>query len=385
MAFCEKARVVARFPPQMGNHHLLGMRMQPECVVPGVRDGASLSPKPPVRIFVGSEPVQYRAERVFLWSIERVRDPGRVYEIYLMKELAGFDRRGWLTGFTNYRFAIPHFAGGSGRAIYNDADQIYLADPGELFDVDLGDHGFLALLDRDTSVMLIDCARMASVWTLEAAQRERRESMEAKARLVPGLWGWLDPAWHACDAEYVPNRSKLLHYTAIHMQPWQSFPQRHAYQQNPVAQVWFDLERTADAARYQVFSAARPSAQYKAFLAQVRMAGGRERENGLQELQSFAEPASSAKTPGLQDLIAATDTRTILAYGFGDEERGNGTPGGAPPQSSTPTITQYNRAFLSLTEQPTARFDGVVCTEVLEYLPDEDIPWVIDELFRRAV
>ena len=28
----------------------------------------------------------------------------------------------------------PHIAGGSGRAIYNDVDQVYLADPGELFD-----------------------------------------------------------------------------------------------------------------------------------------------------------------------------------------------------------------------------------------------------------
>ena len=114
----------------------------------GVREGVPPSPKPPVRIFLGTEPAQYRAERVFFWSIEQVRDPGRIYEIHLMKELVGFDRRGWLTGFTNYRFAIPHFAAGSGKAIYNDVDQVYLGDPGELFDVDLGEHGFLALSDR---------------------------------------------------------------------------------------------------------------------------------------------------------------------------------------------------------------------------------------------
>lgn len=254
----------------MRNHHLLGMRTQPECVVLGVRDGVAPSLKPPVRIFVGTEPAQYRAERVFFRSIAQVRDPSRVYEIYLMKELAGFDPRGWLTGFTNYRFAIPHFAGGAGRAIYDDVDQTYLADPGELFDIDLSGHGFLALLDRDTSVMLIDCARMVSVWTLEAAQRERRESMEARARRVPSLWGQLDPAWHARDEEYVPGRSKLLHYTAIHMQPWQPFPRRYAYQRNPAGQVWVDMEHAANAAGYQVFSVSYPSAQYKALLAQVR-------------------------------------------------------------------------------------------------------------------
>src|SRR5215831_13561547 len=145
MALLDRRRRLAHLLPFVGNALPPGARAQPECVVLGVRDGVTPSAKPPVRIFLGTELAQYRAERIFFWSIEQVRDPSRVYEIYLMKELAGFDRRGWLTGFTNYRFAISHFAGNSGRAIYNDVDQVYLADPGELFDSDLGGHGFLAL------------------------------------------------------------------------------------------------------------------------------------------------------------------------------------------------------------------------------------------------
>src|ERR1051325_7061249 len=177
MALLDRRSKLARLLPALGNASRGGTRAQPECVVLGVRDGVPATPKPPVRIFVGTEPVQYRAERVFFWSIEKVRDPGRIYEIHLMKDLVGFDRRGWLTGFTNYRFAIPHFAGASGKAIYNDVDQVYLGDPGELFDVDVGEHGFLALSDEDTSVMLIDCARMASISTIaeigRASCRER--------------------------------------------------------------------------------------------------------------------------------------------------------------------------------------------------------------------
>ena len=263
MALVEKTRRLAHLLPFVGNPRPPGTRSQPECVVLGVREGMSPSPKPPVRIFLGTELAQYHAERVFFWSVEQVRDPGRIYEIYLMKELVGFDRRGWLTGFTNYRFAIPHFTGGSGKAIYNDVDQVYLGDPGELFDSDLGEYGFFALSDQDTAVMLIDCARMASVWTLAAAQHQRRSFMEAKARTISGLYGRLDPVWHARDAEYIPNYSKLLHYTAIHMQPWQPIPHRYAYQRNPAGQVWFDLERAADAAAYQVFTSAHPSQQYK--------------------------------------------------------------------------------------------------------------------------
>ena len=103
---------------------------QPDCLVLEPEPGVPTSSRPPVRIFLGSEPAQERAERVFIWSVARHRDPGRRYEIHLMKELAGFDRRGWTTGFTNYRFAIPHFAGGRGKAIYNDTDQIYRSYPG---------------------------------------------------------------------------------------------------------------------------------------------------------------------------------------------------------------------------------------------------------------
>ena len=89
--------------------------------------GCSPESKTAGAYFLGTEPAQYRAERVFFWSIEQVRDPSRIYEIYLMKDLVGFDRRRWLTGFTNYRLAIPDFAGGFGRAIYNDVDQVYSA------------------------------------------------------------------------------------------------------------------------------------------------------------------------------------------------------------------------------------------------------------------
>jgi hypothetical protein len=30
------------------------------------------------------------------------------------------------------------------------------------------------------------------------------------------------------------------------------------------------------------------------------------------------------------------------------------------------------------------RYDGVICTDVVEHVADDDIPWLLDELFRRA-
>ena len=352
-----------------------GTRTQLERVVLGVREGVTPSEQPPVRIFVGTEPDQYRAERIFIWSIEQVRNPSRVYELYLMNDLAGFDRRGWLTGFTNYRFAIPHFTEGHGRAIYNDTDQIYLADPGELFDTALGNSGFLSMHDHDTSVMLIDCERMASVWTLEAAQQRRRKRLEAEARAVPGLWGQLDPHWNARDDEYDPKRSKLLHYTTIHAQPWQPFPQRFAYQHNPVGHVWFALEQAANEAGYQVFQAQRPSARYRALCTRLRDASTQPSPPTC-SMQTTRNDHSSDFQEHIEKLSTATQSHTLLDYSFGI--------GPSLTRSHDPLVSHYNPAFAAPTPSACEVADGVVCTDTLDFLPDEDVPWMLEELFRYA-
>ena len=169
---------------------------------------------------------------------------------------------GWTTGFTNYRFAIPHFAGGEGRAVYNDVDQIYLADPGDLFDLDLGGHGFLAVAPDDTSVMLLDCQKMAGTWSLERAQRASKPELLREALARPGVYGPLSGDWNARDGEYRPGLSKLLHFTTLHTQPWRPFPAQLVYQQHEHAELWHALEREADAAGFEPFTRARPSARF---------------------------------------------------------------------------------------------------------------------------
>jgi uncharacterized protein len=237
------------------------VRTAPECLVLAPRPGAPQSDRPPVRIFLGSEPAQWRAERVFVWSIERVRDPGRRYEIHVMKQLAGFSARGWTTGFTQYRFAIPSFLG-SGRAIYNDTDQIYLADPALLFDAELGACGYRSVAPDDTSVMLLDCDRMREHWTIERAQRESKRQLHGRARSAPGLWGPLDPSWNARDDEAIATDARVIHFTTLHTQPWRPFPERYAYQPNPVGAIWHSLEAEADAHGFLVRTREHPSDRY---------------------------------------------------------------------------------------------------------------------------
>jgi hypothetical protein len=319
---------------------------------------------PPVRIFVGTESGQHRAERVLVWSIEQVRDPARSYEIHLLRDLAGFDRRRWLTGFTNYRFAIPALAGARGRAIYNDVDQIYLADPAALFDLDLEGHGYLSIRPSDTSVMLIECERMARVWTPELVRTSRRKAIEARAAAMPGLWGALAPEWNARDEEYAAGHTRVLHYTTIHTQPWQPCPERFVYQPNPVGEVWLALERSADRAGYRLFGAERPSAAF------------RERCERLRAAPAAATP----EPPELAEALAEARAQHVLAVSLGSAARAEAARGEPPGR----TTAAWDPAFPALAKAPAEGFDAVVCHDALERVPDEDAPWLVEALFRHA-
>ena len=329
------------------------VRNAPGRIVLEPEDGSRASAKPPVRIFIGTEAAQFRAERTLLWSIKRHRDPERRYEIYLMKDIAGFHRLRWLTGFTNYRYAIPEFAGFQGRAIYNDADQIYLDDPAKLFDTDMKEHGVLSIHDHDTSVMLIDCARMASIWNLQAARTTRRRQMEVHMRALQGSWGLLDNTWNTHGEDYVPGKSRLVHYTTIHSQPWRPTPTDFVYQDNPAAELWLSLEREADAAGFQVFDVKHPSPEFAA----VHNEAGAPPQGWRQiEYQRLAEEAAA---PTVRYLRPNAD-------------------------QSSGAIAWPMRMPVS----GAASGNDVCVADGLESLPDWDLPWWLDSLFgqaRRAV
>ena len=352
-----------------------GFRISPEKIVLGPKHNSSASHKTPVRIYVGTETAQARAERILVWSIDLVRDPSRTYEIYLMKELTGFDRRRWLTGFTNYRFAIPDFAGGSGRAIYNDVDQIYLTDPGELFDLELNGHGFLTIAENDSSVMLIDCAKMRSVWSIDRARHERKSALLKNALEIKNLWGRLEPEWNARDEEYVSGKSKVLHYTALHTQPWQPFPQEFVYQKSPEGDVWFNLEHSANQRGFLLFSQSHPSSLFTKFAKQAK------------DLQHISpKPSTFPDVETMHDLEEAMHTlkaRTLLYCHFGKLfER-------VPEHVRSTGLSSLTMTTLDLCQDdsgslPSRQFDIVLSPGGLHLIPEEDILWVIEEMFNRA-
>ncbi len=351
-------------------------REVPDCITLPARADARDRGLPPVHIYLGTEPAQFRATRVFIWSIEQVRNPSRSYHVHVMSQLAGFDRRGWTTGFTNYRFAVPHFAGGMGRAIYCDEDQIFLTDPGLLFDLDeLGRHGYLAISDTETSVMLIDCEWMARLWTLEAAQREKKKGILRRTLREPGVRGPLDPHWNARDEEYVAGRSHLLHYSTLHTQPWQPFPERFAYRANRDEKLWLDLEGSAIASGFEAFRANNPTSFFRAQL---------ERAGDELESSGFGEPPDAVRDQ-VAELISDLDCESVLDLELS---------GAALSQVLTPrwgARWETRLGLLDLAESgcdaagpDRSRHDGVVCSSGLDRLPPEDMPWVLEQLFQQA-
>src|SRR3546814_17647629 len=76
----------------------------------------------------------------------------------------------------------------------------------------------------------------------------------------------LSGVWNARDHEYEPGVSKVLHYTTLQTQPWRPFPKVLRYRDNPNGDVWFEMERAADAAGFTLFTEERPSRGYRHLL-----------------------------------------------------------------------------------------------------------------------
>lgn len=361
-----------------------------ECV--HLQAGANAVEAPPVRIYLGTETAHYRAERVFVWSILQVRDPRRAYEIYLMKDLPGFRRDDWKTGFTKYRYAVPGLAGGNGRAIYNDVDQFYLADPARLFDTDMQGAGVMSVTAKDNSVMLIDCNKMLACWPEHDVRSALRHQRLRERAAAQGLWRALDGEWNARDGEYPLSAARCRHFTTLHRQPWMPFPEQLRYGDSPDADAWHELERAADAAGFNLFSRERPSRHYVELGRQYQQVHGN--EEALPETEPTT-PFDGRRLPKsaavIGELVAATGSTSILDYGCGQggdyRPFADADPHGrikSHPAWPGARVICYDPGYAPYAEPWTEPVDGVISTDVIEHIPDHDVPWVLADLFGQA-
>jgi hypothetical protein len=99
--------------------------------------------------------------------------------------------------------------------------------------------------------------------------------------------------------------------------------------------------------------------------------------------------------PRAQDIRSLVDryqARTVLDYGSG--KGGQYVPRPLTDQKGKryasiaefwgASVTCYDPAYSPLSALPTGRFDGVISTDVLEHCPEDDMPWIVAEMFEFA-
>lgn len=95
----------------------------------------------------------------------------------------------------------------------------------------------------------------------------------------------------------------------------------------------------------------------------------------------------------VKQVVKEFQLKTLLDYGCGKatfhdraelDAPGGKTLRGLKEIWGVDKITLYDPGYAPYSELPSETFDGVICTNVLEHCPEEDIDWIIDELFAFA-
>jgi hypothetical protein len=115
---------------------------------------------------------------------------------------------------------------------------------------------------------------------------------------------------------------------------------------------------------------------------------------GIPPGRTFAGQSLPRQAPHIKQLIRRTGSLSILDYGSGKghqyglrrvTDAGDGID--YPDIKSywgAKEIRCYDPGYSPFSELPTGTFDGVICTDVLEHCAEEDIAWILNELFAFA-
>ena len=137
-----------------------------------------------------------------------------------------------------------------------------------------------------------------------------------------------------------------------------------------------------------------PSPRYGELLSQYRTMHTRgEQHQNLPPEQTFNGQSMPRHSQNIKQLIDAHSAKTILDYGSGKGVQYTSVrislPGGQqfatiPDYWAVDSVTCYDPGYEPFSRLPTGKFDGVICTDVLEHCPREDMPWIVNEIFSFA-
>jgi hypothetical protein len=142
------------------------------------------------------------------------------------------------------------------------------------------------------------------------------------------------------------------------------------------------------------FTRNRPSPRYAELLAQYKQLHSHgERRMNLPAEKTYNGASLPRHAGRIKSLIDAHAARTVLDYGSGKGHQYHPMqirlPDGRefnsiPAFWGIDSITCFDPAYEPFSERPEGQFDGVICTDVLEHCPEQDMRWILGELFTFA-
>jgi hypothetical protein len=142
------------------------------------------------------------------------------------------------------------------------------------------------------------------------------------------------------------------------------------------------------------FSRSNPSPRFLELQAMYRQMHRKGEEFlGAPPEETFPGFSLDAQLARIKALIERTGADTVLDYGCGKghqyrprpikDEAGEVWPG-VIDYWDIGEVVCYDPCYEPYNKLPEGKFDGVICTDVLEHCPEQDIPWIIEELFVYA-
>jgi len=142
------------------------------------------------------------------------------------------------------------------------------------------------------------------------------------------------------------------------------------------------------------YSRQHPSPRYESLLRMYQeMHVHGERHQGIPAKKTFDGRSLAAQLGRIKRLIGQSQAGSVLDYGSGkgtqyDPRPISGEDGteydGVVDFWGVDDVTCFDPAYSPFSQLPTGSFDAVISTDVLEHCPEEDIGWIVEEMFGYA-
>jgi hypothetical protein len=142
------------------------------------------------------------------------------------------------------------------------------------------------------------------------------------------------------------------------------------------------------------YSRSNPSPRYRELVALYsRMHAEGEHSLGIPPERTFHGMSLTPQASRIRSLIRRTCALSILDYGSGKGQQyvahcvdipGHGVQSNVQDYWDVDYVLCYDPGYPPYSKLPEGRFDGVIATDVLEHCPQEDLAWIVAEMFSFA-